>query len=150
MLRALRWPLALAPLLALGHGWLEGTVGVMTALGLLMGWWVLATTAADLGARLLKSQACRAAWSAMLLAHAGVGSSSSASPLVSSQQQELDTRCARAVVSLGPVRLRSCKTRSVDGPQLPRRRGAAAARALVSRMRCCARKSASTRAAKCP
>ncbi len=130
LLRALRWPLALAPLLALGHGWLEGTVGVMTALGLLMGWWVLATTAADLGARLLKSQALPRSVAAMLLAHAGVGVFVIGVTLVSSQQQELDTPLrAGEVASLGPVRLKLQDVRSVDGPNYR----AAEARLLLSR-----------------
>jgi cytochrome c-type biogenesis protein CcmF len=101
LLRALRWPLALAPLLALGHGWAEGTVGVMTALGLLMGWWVLATTAADLGARLVKSQALPRSVAAMLLAHAGVGVFVIGVTLVSSQQQELDTPLRAGEVAWG-------------------------------------------------
>jgi cytochrome c-type biogenesis protein CcmF len=50
--RRLRWAAGVAIVCALASGWLAGRIGLVSTLGLLMGWWVVASVATDLWERI--------------------------------------------------------------------------------------------------
>jgi len=79
--RRLRWALVVAVVAALASGWLAGRITLVATLGLLMGWWVVASVATDLWGRVqprngagLRARAAMVPRSAlgMMTAHLGI------------------------------------------------------------------------------
>jgi cytochrome c-type biogenesis protein CcmF len=69
----LRWAFAVAVLAALGSGWLAGRIAIMTTLGLLMAWWLVASVATDLWGRIRPREGAGLGARAALLPRATLG-----------------------------------------------------------------------------
>jgi cytochrome c-type biogenesis protein CcmF len=115
LLKRLRLPLLLAPLAAGVQAWASGLTSLPGVLGLLLAWWVLATVAADVGARWRTGMPRSVA--AMQLAHAGVGVFIVGVTLVGSLQVEQDVQLAPGdVAEVGGYRVQMQSLRTVEGP----------------------------------
>ncbi len=69
----LRWAAAVAVVAALASGWLAGRITVVATIGLLMGWWIVASVATDLWERIRPRNGAGIAARAALLPRAVMG-----------------------------------------------------------------------------
>ena len=101
--KRLRWALGVAVVAALASGWLAGRIGLVSTLGLAMGWWLVASIATDLWGRIrpidglsLTTRARRLPRAAvgMMAAHLGVAVFIFGVTMVKGFEQERDVRMA--------------------------------------------------------
>ena len=101
--KRLQWALGVAVVAALASGWLAGRIGLVTTIGLAMGWWLVASIATDLWGRIrpihglsMGERAGRVPRAAlgMMAAHLGVAVFIFGVTLVKGFEQERDVRMA--------------------------------------------------------
>jgi cytochrome c-type biogenesis protein CcmF len=101
--KRLQWALGVAVVASLASGWLAGRIGLVTTIGLAMGWWLVASIATDLWGRIRPieglSMGARArrlprAAMGMMAAHLGVAVFIFGVTLVKGFEQERDVRMA--------------------------------------------------------
>ena len=107
--RRLRWALGVAVVSALLTAWLSGKISVMSGLGLLMAFWLIAAVATDFLERVRPRTAEGSAWQrmrqiprsmvGMMMAHAGVGVFIIGVTMVGTYQVESDLRMAAGDVA---------------------------------------------------
>lgn len=100
----LKWAVAVAVVAAVVTAWLAGQIGVVSSLGLLMAWWIVASVGADLLERIhprdglnvfARLRQLPRAMVGMMVAHLGVAIFIFGVTLVKSTQVERDVRMAR-------------------------------------------------------
>jgi cytochrome c-type biogenesis protein CcmF len=124
----LRWALAVAVVCAAASGWLAGRLTFMSGLGLLMGWWIVASVASDFLGRVLPRGAQGAGLLArvrqlpraslgMMLAHLGVAVFIFGVTMVRSYEVERDVKMAPgAWTEVQGLRFMLESLKEVDGP----------------------------------
>ncbi len=122
----LRWAAAVAVVGALASGWLAGRISLVASIGLLMGWWVVASVATDLWGRVAPRDGVGIFTRASLLprsvlgmmtAHVGIAVFIIGVTMVKTYEQERDVRMAvgdSTTVSGYAFTLRGL--REVEGP----------------------------------
>jgi cytochrome c-type biogenesis protein CcmF len=122
----LRWAAVVAVVAALGSAWLAGRITVLATLGLLMGWWIVASVATDLWSRIRPRDgagiAARAALLpravlGMMLAHLGVAVFIFGVTMVKGYEVERDVKMATGdTTTIDGLVFTFRGVREIDGP----------------------------------
>jgi cytochrome c-type biogenesis protein CcmF len=103
--RRLRWAAGVAIVCALASGWIAGRIGLVSTIGLLMGWWVVAAVATDLweriaprstpgGSMFQRARQIPPATIGMMVAHLGIAVFIFGVSMVKSYEVERDVKMA--------------------------------------------------------
>ncbi|MEW6689679.1 MAG: heme lyase CcmF/NrfE family subunit [Pseudomonadota bacterium] len=124
LVRRLRWPAIVALVLALFAPLAFGRWGALTALGLLLSFWIFSGVVSAFLLRMKSRTTITSAFLGMLLAHAGIGVFILGVTLVKSYEAERDVRLAPGEsVALGGYEFRFEGVRDVRGPNYQATRG---------------------------
>jgi len=131
--RRLQWALGVAVAAALISGWLAGRISAMATLGLVMGWWIVASIATDLWGRIRPAPGMGVAERArrlpravvgMMLAHGGVAVFIFGVTMVNTYQVERDVKMLPGdKTSVGGYDFTFKSAREVQGPNYVAMRG---------------------------
>ncbi|HEY6133556.1 MAG TPA: heme lyase CcmF/NrfE family subunit [Rubrivivax sp.] len=126
--RRLRWAAGVAVVCALLSGWLAGRIGLMSTLGLLMGWWVVASVATDVWERIApratpggsvwqRARLIPRATVGMMVAHLGIAAFIFGVTMVRTYEVERDVKMTVGEsTQIGDLRFTLKGLREVPGP----------------------------------